>query len=224
MRLRRSGVLLPIVIVVALLVPGLIAGPAQAATGRVRGTITGAKGDPSPKVKVTWFTQRLDVPRLAQGARRRLLAGPEPGTYHLQFTDQRPAYDVEKYYPADVKVSVSGGATSVKNVKLHRGAAIGGTIRAEGRPAGARVVAANKEQNSFETTANAAGQYALGACLRAATRSSPTTSARAGWQEHLPAAAQGGEVQVGEHRADQGRAGSWSTCTPATSPTPGSRT
>ena len=29
-------------------------------------------------------------------------------------------------------------------------------------PRGARVVAANKEQNSFETTANAQGQYALG--------------------------------------------------------------
>ena len=29
-----------------------------------------------------------------------------PGTYHLQFVDQRPSYDVTRYAPTDVKVTV----------------------------------------------------------------------------------------------------------------------
>ena len=87
---QRPGVLLVLAIVVALLVPGLVAGPAEAATGRVRGTIMGAKGDPSPQVKVTWFTQDWTFvgSRKAHGGGYSLAL--EPGTYHLQFTDQRP--------------------------------------------------------------------------------------------------------------------------------------
>ena len=36
----------------ALLAPVLVAGPAEAAQGRVRGTISGPKGDGAPTVKV----------------------------------------------------------------------------------------------------------------------------------------------------------------------------
>ena len=54
-------------------------------------------------------------------------------------------------------------------------------------------MAANKEQNSFETTANATGQFALGG-LPPGSYSVFTYDKRksVGRQEHLPAAAQGG--------------------------------
>ncbi|QIG41800.1 carboxypeptidase regulatory-like domain-containing protein [Nocardioides anomalus] len=163
---RRTRALALLTLLLALLAPALVAlgsAPAEAATGRVRGTITGAHGDTNPKVKVSWFTEDWTYlgARKARGGGYSLVL--EPGTYHLQFTDQRPAYDVEKYYPADVTVTVSSGATAIKNVRLRTGAAIGGVVTAGGKPAGgARIVAANKEQNSFETTANKQGEYALG--------------------------------------------------------------
>jgi hypothetical protein len=150
------GLLLP-------LAPALVATPAQAATGRVRGTISGTHGDASPRVKVTWFAADWTFlgSRKAHGGGYSLAL--EPGTYHLQFTDQRPAYDVEKYYPADVLVTVTAAATTVKNVKMRTGASIGGVVEAHGRPAGgARIVAANTDRNSFETTANSQGEFALG--------------------------------------------------------------
>jgi hypothetical protein len=150
-------------LVCALLAPVLAGTPAEAATGRVRGTVSGEKGDGAPTVKVTWFTEDWTYlgARKARGGGYSLVL--DPGTYHLQFTDLRPAYDVEKYYPADLTVTVTDAATTVKNVTMHQGAAIGGTVRAGGKVgAGARVVAANKEGNSFETTTNGQGQYALG--------------------------------------------------------------
>jgi hypothetical protein len=147
----------------ALVVPAFLAGPAEAAQGRVRGTISGPKGDGAPAVKVSWFTADWTFlgSRRARGGGYSLAL--DPGTYHLQFTDQRPAYDVDKYFPADVTVTVTEAATAVKNVKLRVGASMGGVVKAGGRPAaGARVVAANKEGNSFETTANSLGEFALG--------------------------------------------------------------
>ena len=79
------------------------------------------------------------------------------------FEDQRPSYDVTKYQPTDKLVHVGTGRTSVKNVRMRRGGAIGGTVHAGGRVgSGARVVAANADQRSYETTANKSGQYALG--------------------------------------------------------------
>ena len=159
---RPTGVLMLLLVLATLLTPVLVAAPASAADGRVRGAIVGP-GDKSPKVEVAWFTEDWTYlgARKAKGGGYSLVL--PVGTYHLQFTDSRPAYDVEKYAPADVLVTVSEGATTVKNVKMRRGAAIGGTVKAGGKPAaGARVVAANKERNSFETTANAQGQFALG--------------------------------------------------------------
>lgn len=160
---RRTGLLAVLLAVLALLAPVLVATPAQAATGRVRGTVVGPGSDSSPKVKVLWFTadwQYLGA-RKAKGGGYSLLL--EPGTYHLQFQDQRPPYDVERYAPTDVTVTVTSGATTVKNVKMAKGAAIGGVVKVNGKPAGgARIVAANKEQVSFETFANKQGEYALG--------------------------------------------------------------
>jgi hypothetical protein len=136
---------------------------AAAATGRVRGAIVGQGQDVTPKIKLRWFDANwtyLGARKASGGGYSLQLA---PGTYHLQFVDERPAYDVTKYYPQDVTVEVRAGATAVKNVRMKRGAAIGGTVRAGGAVAGgARVVAANTDENSFEVTANDAGQYALG--------------------------------------------------------------
>ena len=85
------------------------------------------------------------------------------GTYYLQFTDERPAYHVDKYAPTDLKVTVRSGRKTQKNVRMQPGAAITGTVRGGGRAlAGATVVAASADERSFRTKANKKGQFALG--------------------------------------------------------------
>ena len=105
--------------------------PAEAASkGRVRGYVA-ASGDPA--LKVSWFTTdwkflgSRSVDR--NGGYGLSLA---PGTYRLQFTDKRPSYDITKLASADATVTVSTGRTVIKNVRMHRGAAITGTVRAHG--------------------------------------------------------------------------------------------
>lgn len=132
-----------------------------ATTGRVVGEITGADG--VGHVRMTWFSSdwrfigRRNVDR---GAYSLSLA---PGTYWIQFTDRRPAYDVDKYAPTDLKVTIRANRTTIKRARMHRGAAITGTVRAGGTKAGgARIVAANAAEQSFEVKANKQGQFALG--------------------------------------------------------------
>lgn len=135
--------------------------PASAATGTVRGQVTGSEPG-RVRVKVLWFTR--DWHYLGQ---RRVdgdiysLSLPR-GTYHLQFVDLRPSYDVSKYAPSDVEVTI-GAAPVQRDVRMRRGAAITGTVRGGGRAlAGARVVAANADQQSYETRANSRGEFAVG--------------------------------------------------------------
>ncbi len=85
------------------------------------------------------------------------------GSYRLQFTDKRPSYDVTKFAPTDATVTVRSGSTAVRNVRMHRGAAITGTVRtAAGSGSHATVTAANKAEQSFSTIANDKGQFAIG--------------------------------------------------------------
>ena len=221
---RPTGVLMLLLVLATLLAPVLVAAPATAADGRVRGAIVGP-GDKSPKVKVSWFAEDWTYlgARKANGGGYSLVL--PAGTYHLQFTDSRPAYDVEKFAPADVLVTVSDGATTVKNVKMRRGASIGGTVRAGGKPAaGARVVAANKERNSFETTANAQGQFALGG-LPAGSYSVFTYDKRkvfVGKSPTCPSSRPGSSSRPTSASGSRPAASS-STSTPATTPTRASR-
>jgi hypothetical protein len=133
-----------------------------AATGKVRGGIYGAHGT-TPKVVMQWFTKDWTFlgKRKANGGAYSLSL--RPGTYWVQFVDQAPAYDVTKAAPTNVKVTVRAGHTVTKNVRMRPGAAITGTVRAGGKPAGgARIVAANTAEQSFEVKANNKGQFALG--------------------------------------------------------------
>jgi hypothetical protein len=162
MRARRPwGLLVVVAALVGLLAPALVAGPAAAATGRVRGAIVGP--GTTPKIEVTWFTTDwtyLGATKVKGGAYSLELP---VGTYRLQFTDQRPAYDTDKYAPTDVTVTVTEATTTLKNARMRTGASIGGTALVRGRPApGARIVAANTDRNSFETTADKTGAFALG--------------------------------------------------------------
>lgn len=132
-------------------------------TGRVRGNIFGRTGGAAPRFRMLYF--RADWTYL--GARR-VVGGAysislPAGTYRLQFVDTRPTYDVRKFAPSDVVVKVRPGRTALKNVRMRRGAAITGTVRAGGRPgAKARVVVASPSEQSYETVANAQGQFAIG--------------------------------------------------------------
>ena len=115
------------------------------------------------KLKVRWFDKNWNFlgSRKVNGSIYSLRLAP--GTYYLQFTDERPAYNVDKYAPTDVRVKVQAGKKVQKNVRMKRGAAITGTIRAGGRPlGGAKVVAANANEQSFSTKANDKGQFATG--------------------------------------------------------------
>lgn len=155
--------------------------PAAVATGKVRGNIFGKAGGAPLRLKMLYF--KGDWTYL--GARNVFgstysISLPE-GNYHLQFVDKRPAYDVKKFAPTDVFVKVRAGHTTVKDVRLKRGAAITGTVRAGGRPAAkARVVAANTSEQSFDTVANDKGQFALGG-LPAGTYSVFTYDRRKVW-------------------------------------------
>ncbi len=163
---RRAS--LPLLVVLAMLVSVLLvlahSEPADASTptGKAVGQVIGTE-PVKLNVKVRWFAN--DWTYLGQ---RRVrgdiysLALP-PGTYHLQFVDLRPAYDVTKYAPSDILVRVRSGRVVQHDVKMRRGAAITGTARAGGKVLrGARIVAANANQQSFETTANKLGQFAIG--------------------------------------------------------------
>lgn len=152
-------------VVVVTLVASMLAfqAPADAAaTGKVRGGIYGAHGT-TPKVVMQWFTKDWTyLGKRKQTGGSYSLTLP-PGTYWIQFVDQRPAYDVTKAAPTNIKVTVRAGRTVTKSVRMRPGAAITGTVQAGGKVAkGARVVAANASEQSFEVKANGKGQFALG--------------------------------------------------------------
>lgn len=129
-------------------------------TTKVRGSIKAA--DKGVKYRVRWFTKDwtyVDERKVTGGIYSLSL---QPGTYYLQFVDLRPSYNVSKYAPTDIKVKV-GSQPVQKNVRMKRGAAITGTVRAGGKVAGgAEVVAANAAEQSYRVKANKRGQFALG--------------------------------------------------------------
>ncbi|MEN8674666.1 carboxypeptidase-like regulatory domain-containing protein [Nocardioides sp.] len=158
----RRGLASALALVLLLL--ALVPAPAAHAAdkGRVRGEII-ASGGGTVTVKLLWFDNTwgyLGARKFRGGAYSLSLA---PGTYYLQAVDQAPAYDVTKNRPSTVKVTVRSGKTTVKSIKMRRGASIGGTVKAGGKVARkARVVAANTDEQSFETTADKKGNFALG--------------------------------------------------------------
>ncbi|WP_224123027.1 carboxypeptidase-like regulatory domain-containing protein [Nocardioides mangrovi] len=164
MRGRSVAALAALVALLGALLTVGVAIPADAAkaAGYAFGTIRFPHHD-SPKVKVLWFTQDWSYLGTANAAGGSYSINLDPGTYHLQFVDQRASYVTAKYAPTDVKVTVHDGSGTRKNVTMTRGAFITGTVKAHGRPAGkAKVVAANTGEQSFSTTANKKGQFAIG--------------------------------------------------------------
>ena len=136
---------------------------APAADAAAKGEVTGEIRPGGFPVKMRWFDadwRFLGSRKVTNGIYSISLA---PGTYYLQFTDERPAYNVDKFAPTDLKVRVRSGDFVQRNVRMQPGAAITGTVRAGGKPAGgARIVAANSNEQSFETKANGKGQFAIG--------------------------------------------------------------
>lgn len=138
--------------------------PAEAAPakGVAYGTIKFPHKD-SPKIKVLWFTKGWSYLGTAKVAGDSYSLNLAPGTYHLQFVDQREAYDTQKYAPTDVQVTVRSGDGTRKNVTMTKGAFITGTVKTHGKPGKKAVVkAANQSEQSFSTTANKKGQFAIG--------------------------------------------------------------
>lgn len=159
---RRTAPLLLVLALVAtsLGLLGLGAAPVQAAA---RGEVTGEIRPGGFPVKMRWFDadwRYLGARKVTNGIYSLSLA---PGTYYLQFTDERPAYNVDKFAPTDLKVRIRSGDFVQRNVRMQPGAAITGTVKAGGKVAGgARVVAANANEQSFVTKANDKGQFAIG--------------------------------------------------------------
>ncbi|GCD90819.1 collagen binding domain-containing protein [Nocardioides sp. LS1] len=159
---RRAGAVL--LVLVGLLASLVLVGvsPATADNGTAVGRVI-ATQQGKLRVKVLWFDNHwkyLGQRKLDSDIYRLSLA---PGTYHLQFVDLRPSYDVTKYAPSDIQVTVPSGLPVQHDVKMRRGAAITGVARGGGHVLrGARIVAANANQQSYETKANSQGQFALG--------------------------------------------------------------
>ncbi|HEY0951676.1 carboxypeptidase-like regulatory domain-containing protein [Nocardioides sp.] len=172
-RARRRASLLAFVVALLAALLTTVPGPAaQAADDQalVNGAIRFPQHD-RPPLKMLWFDevggQWHYLGQRNLGRTNGYSMWLAPGTYHLQFVDQRPAYDVGKYAPTDIQVTVRANDITTRAVTLWPGAAITGTAKAGGKPlAGARVVAANKGQQSFTTTANSRGQFAIGGLPR----------------------------------------------------------
>jgi len=118
----------------------------------------------NPKLKMLWFDKSWNYLGSKAANGRGYSIWLDPGVYHLQFVDQRPSYKVEKYAPTDIQVTVRSNDLSTHNVKMRKGGYVTGTVvNGQGKPAkSARVVAANRAEQSFETTANSKGQFAVG--------------------------------------------------------------
>lgn len=164
-RPRRAALLVLVVSLLAALLATAPGPAAQAADDKwlANGAIKFPQHD-QPALKMLWFDKNWSyLGQKSLGKTDGYSIWLSPGTYHLQFVDQRPAYDVTKYAPTDVQVTVRANDFTTKNVTMWKGAAITGTARAGGKPlGGARLVAANKGQQSFSTTANSKGQFAIG--------------------------------------------------------------
>jgi hypothetical protein len=163
-RWTRAALLLVVAMLAALVATG-VSQPAQAADdkGLANGAIKFPQHD-GPSLKMLWFDKNWKyIGQRTIGRADGYSIWLDPGTYHLQFVDQRPSYDVTKYAPSDVQVTVRANDISTRSVTMVKGAAITGVATARGKPlAGARLVAANRAQQSFETTADKRGQFAIG--------------------------------------------------------------
>ncbi|MEI5671835.1 MULTISPECIES: MSCRAMM family protein [unclassified Nocardioides] len=163
---RRTTTVLAVLVglFASLLLSVAATAPAEAASAARTFEVRGQVLTPGklPRLRLKWFTRDwtyLGEKRVSGDIYTLSLA---PGTYHLQFVDQRPSYDVTKYAPADVTVTIRNRSVQ-KDVRMRRGAAITGTVRTGGVVGkGARVVAANTYEQSYETKANDKGQFAIG--------------------------------------------------------------
>jgi hypothetical protein len=156
----RCVLLLVVALVAALAATGTA--PAQAVVKeRVYGAIRFPQHD-SPNIKLLWFDKGWNYlgQTWANGGGYAIKLAP--GTYHLQFVDQRKPWVTTKYAPTDIQVTV-GSHSVAKSVTMRPGAAITGVARAGGKPLrNARVVAANQAEQSFPTTADKQGRFAVG--------------------------------------------------------------
>lgn len=159
---RRTA---PLLLVLALVLCSLgLVGLGTPAVAATKGTVTGQlKISGKIPVKMRWFTSEW------QFLGERKVSGDiyslslNPGEYYVQFVDERPAYNLEKFAPTDIKVTVRAGKTIQKDVRMQKGAGITGTVKAGGKAAGgAEIVAANSNEQSFPVKANDKGQFALG--------------------------------------------------------------
>jgi len=143
------------------LLGGAGAAVASGGSGLVRGGIY-CQGGSTPKVKVLVFDEAWHYLRSQTFADGIYKISQAPGSYYLQFVDQRPAYDTAKCATTDVRVTVRAGHTLQRTASMRRGAAIVGTLRAGKSAAGwSTVVAVNGDGQSYPTKANAKGQFAV---------------------------------------------------------------
>lgn len=117
-----------------------------------------------PKIKVLWFDADWTYvgQKNANGGGYSLTL--EPGVYHLQFVDQRPAYDVTKFAPTDIQVTVRANDQSGKTVRMQKGAAVTGTVKGGGKRLGSATVSAamRGSERSYSTVADDKGRFAIG--------------------------------------------------------------
>lgn len=163
-----AAALLSLLVAVGVLV-GVSAPAEAAARPQIYGRVTDASTDkPIKTVKVLLFTDDFTYIRQtkvrANGVYQ--MTSPGAGRYRLQFVDARPAYDT-KAYAARLDVPIRVGSAAVqKNVRLHRGGAIGGTVKVKvkGKSKGAKnalIRAIGTGGQVIEVHANKKGEYAL---------------------------------------------------------------
>lgn len=168
----RAALLAVVALMAAMLVAVAPTGPASAGptdTRPVAGYLNfpGLGKRPAPNVKVLWFTADWDFigQKNANGGSYAL--NLVPGTYWLQFVDQRPSWRTDKYAVTDAKITVRSSGPTVRDVTMTRGAFVTGRVTTgSGSAEKARVAVArtlpNGQNQSFDTTANGRGEFAIG--------------------------------------------------------------
>jgi len=158
---------------VVLLLLAALVGPAPTASATTMTEIYGRASGPGnarAHVLVSLFTTDWVFIRSVKSTRGGVyrMTDVPAGTYRLQFSDLRPRWDVSSYATTDAVVTVPEGVpTLMKNVRLDKGAFFYGTVKVAGKPGRKALVRAVSQYGvTYETQANAAGEFALGGLPR----------------------------------------------------------
>lgn len=140
--------------------------PPPAPQGRVVGRVVDGTGQGVGRAPVAVFDASWTWLREVKARRTGGFSiSLPPGTYRLQASDSRPAWDTSRRAPADATVTVRAHRDATRTLRLRRGAHVTGSVTRSmhNAPAArAKVRATDEVGRTFEVNADGGGRFALG--------------------------------------------------------------